>query len=96
MKRPDKFEQDMLKAYDSGIMKSTSPTKADLAKWISKRAPLRKVFLIRHSLPAFCISTFPESSLSAPQAWQRVQADVAQSDAPHDASVGNVCFCEFE
>ena len=33
MKRFDKFEQDMLKAYEGGVMKSISPTKADLAKF---------------------------------------------------------------
>ncbi len=33
MKRLDKFEQDMLKAYESGVLKSTSPSKADLAKF---------------------------------------------------------------
>ena len=33
MKRLDKFERDMLKAYDGGILKSTSPTKAELAKF---------------------------------------------------------------
>ena len=33
MKRPDKFEQDMLKAYERGTLKSTSPTKAELAKF---------------------------------------------------------------
>ena len=33
MKRPDKFEHDMLKAYESGVLKSISPTKADLAKF---------------------------------------------------------------
>ncbi len=33
MKAPDKFEQTMLKAYESEILKSVSPTKADLAKF---------------------------------------------------------------
>jgi predicted DNA binding CopG/RHH family protein len=33
MKRPDKFEQDMLKAYDSGALKSISPFKSGLAKF---------------------------------------------------------------
>ncbi len=33
MKRFDKFEQDMLKAYEGGILKSISPTKADLTKF---------------------------------------------------------------
>lgn len=33
MKRPDKFEQDMLKAYESGAMKSISPSKSELAKF---------------------------------------------------------------
>jgi predicted DNA binding CopG/RHH family protein len=33
MKRPDKFEQDMLKAYEGGVLKSISPTKADLVKF---------------------------------------------------------------
>jgi len=33
MKRPDKFEQDMLKAYELGELKSISPTKAALAKF---------------------------------------------------------------
>ncbi len=33
MKRPDKFEQDMLKAYDSGALKSIAPSKAQLAKF---------------------------------------------------------------
>ena len=33
MKRPDKFEQDMLKAYESGVLKSISPTKSELAKF---------------------------------------------------------------
>ncbi len=33
MTRPDKFEQDMLKAYESGVLKSISPTKSELAKF---------------------------------------------------------------
>jgi predicted DNA binding CopG/RHH family protein len=33
MKRADKFEQDMLKAYEGGVLKSISPSKADLAKF---------------------------------------------------------------
>ena len=33
MKRPDKFEQDMLKAYEGGVLKSISPTKAELTKF---------------------------------------------------------------
>lgn len=33
MKRPDKFEQDMLKAYESGVLKSISPSKSQLAKF---------------------------------------------------------------
>ena len=33
MKRPDKFEHDMLKAYEGGVLKSISPTKADLTKF---------------------------------------------------------------
>ena len=32
MKRSDKFEIAMLIAYDRGVLKSISPTKADLAK----------------------------------------------------------------
>ena len=31
MKRFDKFEHDMLAAYEGGVLKSISPTKADLA-----------------------------------------------------------------
>ncbi len=33
MKRPDKFEQDMLKAYENGLLKSISPSKSELAKF---------------------------------------------------------------
>ena len=33
MKRPDKFEQDMLNAYESGVLKSISPSKSALAKF---------------------------------------------------------------
>ncbi len=33
MKRPDKFEQVMLKAYDRGALKSISPSKSALAKF---------------------------------------------------------------
>ena len=33
MKRFDKFEQDMLAAYEGGVLKSISPTKADLTKF---------------------------------------------------------------
>ena len=33
MKRADKFEQDMLKAYEGDVLKSISPTKADLTKF---------------------------------------------------------------
>ena len=33
MKRPDKFEQDMLKAYENGVLKSISPSKSELAKF---------------------------------------------------------------
>ena len=33
MKRFDKFEQDLLAAYEGGVLKSISPTKADLAKF---------------------------------------------------------------
>jgi predicted DNA binding CopG/RHH family protein len=33
MKRLDKFEQDLLKAYESGAVKSISPSKSELAKF---------------------------------------------------------------
>jgi predicted DNA binding CopG/RHH family protein len=33
MKRPDKFEQVMLNAYESGALKSISPSKSELAKF---------------------------------------------------------------
>ena len=33
MKRADKFEQDMLKAYEVGVLKSISPGKAALSKF---------------------------------------------------------------
>ena len=33
MKRPDKFDQDMLKAYEGDVLKSISPSKADLARF---------------------------------------------------------------
>jgi predicted DNA binding CopG/RHH family protein len=33
MKRPDKFEQDMLNAYENGVLKSISPSKSQLAKF---------------------------------------------------------------
>ena len=33
MKRPDKFEQDMLKAYESGALKSIWPSKSELTKF---------------------------------------------------------------
>jgi len=33
MKKPDAFENDILSAYDKGELKSTSPSKAQLAKF---------------------------------------------------------------
>jgi len=33
MKRCEKFEQDTLAAYEGGVLKSVSPTKADLTKF---------------------------------------------------------------
>jgi predicted DNA binding CopG/RHH family protein len=33
MKHPDRFELDMLKAYEGGVLKSISPTKAKLSKF---------------------------------------------------------------
>ncbi len=33
MKRPDSIEQDLLAAYEGGVLKSISPTKAELAKF---------------------------------------------------------------
>ena len=33
MKRPDRFDHDMLKAYERGVLKSISPTKAVLSRF---------------------------------------------------------------